>query len=54
MLKTLKRVQRSFYWEGISRSVQQYVQECIICQTHKSSTLSTAGLLQPLPLPTRV
>lgn len=31
ILKTLKRVQRSFYWEGITRSVQRYVQECVVC-----------------------
>lgn len=54
VLKTLMRVQRSFYLKGMYKLIQEYVGNCTICQTHKHSTLSPTGLLQPLPIPSRI
>ena len=45
VLRTLQRVWDLFYWPKMRKRVQEYVAACSVCQTHKSSTLSPAGLL---------
>ena len=52
--RTYKRVSGLIRWEGMKKSIQQYVQRCDICNRNKHSTLAPAGLLQPLPIPTQV
>lgn len=54
--RTYKRVKRSFYWKGMKKEVYKYVSECEcdVCQRNKTETVASPGLLQPLPIPTRL
>lgn len=53
MDKTLERVSRRFYWPRLEQSVREYVKSCEACQRNKASNQPPAGLLQPLPIPSR-
>ena len=52
--RTYKRISAIIYWEGMRKDIQQYVATCEVFQINKYQTLSPAGLLQPLPIPTQV
>ncbi|GJP76087.1 hypothetical protein CLOP_g6470 [Closterium sp. NIES-67] len=51
--KTLKALQRFYYWSDMVTNVQRYVASCPICQRIKSSHQRPTGLLQPLEPPQR-
>lgn len=53
-LKTYLRMAADWFWPGMRKDVTTYVRQCSICQQHKSSTQSPAGILQPQPLPAQV
>ena len=38
----------------MKRDVQHYIQQCDVCQCNKHDTMTSVGLLQPLPIPDRV
>jgi hypothetical protein len=44
---------RDYYWPGLAKEVKEYIKSCLTCATTKSSNQRPAGLLQPLPIPSR-
>jgi hypothetical protein len=49
--KMYQDLKQSFWWTRMKREIAKYVSECDICQRVKASHLKTAGILQPLPIP---
>ncbi|CAH9134314.1 unnamed protein product [Cuscuta epithymum] len=45
--RTMKRIFTLFYWPGMRKDIQRFVEECTICQTNKYQALKPGGLLQP-------
>jgi hypothetical protein len=52
--RTLQRLWQHFYVEHDRRLVGEFVRSCPTCQQNKTETLHPAGLLQPLPVSSRV
>lgn len=50
---TYQRVRKQYYWPGIKKQVEDWVRQCQLCQQAKHENTLPAGLLQPLPIPTR-
>lgn len=49
--KTYKRIAGVFYWIGMKQDIKNFIMQC---QQNKVETLAPAGLLQPIPIPTKV
>ncbi|GJP86047.1 hypothetical protein CLOP_g16111 [Closterium sp. NIES-67] len=52
--KTMKTLQRNYYWPNMVDDVRKYVSRCTDYQIMKSSHQRAAGLLQPLDTPERL
>ncbi|KAL5571190.1 hypothetical protein UlMin_020787 [Ulmus minor] len=52
--QTFKRISENLFWHGMKKDIRDYLAGCKVCQKSKSDTLSPAGLLQPLPIPTLI
>uniref|UniRef100_A0A8C9ZTG8 Gypsy retrotransposon integrase-like protein 1 n=1 Tax=Sander lucioperca TaxID=283035 RepID=A0A8C9ZTG8_SANLU len=51
--RTVFVVRQRFWWPRIVDSVKEYVAACPVCAQHKSLHQPPAGLLHPLPVPSR-
>jgi hypothetical protein len=49
--KMYQDLKQNFWWTRMRREIAKYVSECDICQRVKASHLKTAGILQPLTIP---
>jgi hypothetical protein len=52
--KTLARAKSNFIWKGMRQDIKKFVRECAVCQVSKPESIHPPGLLQPLPIPSRV
>lgn len=50
---TRKRLSSLIYWKGLTTDVKKWIRECVVCQRCKGETVTSPGLLQPLPVPNR-
>ena len=53
-MKTYERARCHFFWKGMKQEIQQIVSECAPCECHQGETTLLFGLLEPLPIPTRI
>ncbi len=50
---TLAAISQRFWWPTRERDVRRFVASCQVCAQTKSSNSPPAGLLRPLPIPSR-
>ena len=50
-LRTYKRLAADVSWMGMQKDIKRFVEECSVCQRNKYLSLTSAGLLQSLPIP---
>lgn len=51
--KTVAHLMHNFYWPDLRDDVSHFVTNCVDCQVTKYETKKSAGLLCPLPVPSR-
>ncbi len=48
ILRTVKIIKRNYYWSSMRKTIDQYIQNCYVCQHSKTSRNKSNDLLQPL------
>ena len=48
--KTIARLACHFYWPGLTKDVQEYVQTCPVCQKTACRTFVSKVPLEPIPV----
>ncbi|KAA0057858.1 reverse transcriptase [Cucumis melo var. makuwa] len=51
--RTYALLKKGYFWPNMRDDVMQYTKTCLICQQDKVEKVKVAGLLDPLPIPTR-
>ncbi|KAA0060093.1 uncharacterized protein E6C27_scaffold39G00090 [Cucumis melo var. makuwa] len=51
--RTYVLLKKVYFWPNMRDDVMQYTKTCLICQQDKVEKVKVAGLLDPLPVPTR-
>ena len=51
--KTFQNLKRIYWWKGMSQHLKEFINSCHSCQRNKPFLQKPAGLLQPLPIPSR-
>ncbi|KAL0554721.1 hypothetical protein IC582_008649 [Cucumis melo] len=51
--QTYALLKKGYFWPNMRDDVMQYTKTCLICQQDKVEKVKVAGLLDPLPVPTR-
>lgn len=52
--KTLHHLRSNFQWTSMLKDIKSFIRSCTTCQQVKHVTRKSAGLLQPIPMPTGV
>ncbi|TYK15859.1 reverse transcriptase [Cucumis melo var. makuwa] len=53
LYRTYALLKKGYFWSNMRDDVMQYTKTCLICQQDKVEKVKVAGLLDPLPIPTR-
>ena len=51
--RTLEKIRRRFWWQGMFSDVKNFCEGCHICQMSNASTNKPNGTLNPLSIPKR-